>query len=63
MTAAADAPAYRLTVSVPPGALRDALGPLPDHVELLLEWWTGCRPASLASTSSCGAEDRPPGIG
>ena len=37
MTAAADAPAYRLTVSVPPGPLRDALGPLPDDVELL-EW-------------------------
>ena len=37
MTAAADAPAYRLTVSVPPGPLREALGPLPDDVELL-EW-------------------------
>ena len=37
MTATAAAPAYRLTVSVPPGALREALGPLPDHVELL-EW-------------------------
>ena len=29
MTAAADAPAYRLTVSVPPGALWEALGPGP----------------------------------
>ena len=37
MTAAAEAPAYRLTVSVPPGPLREALGPLPDDVELL-EW-------------------------
>ena len=37
MTAAADVPAYRLTVSVPPGPLREALGPLPDDVELL-EW-------------------------
>jgi phosphoglycerate dehydrogenase-like enzyme len=37
VTAAADAPAYRLTVSVPPGPLREALGPLPDDVELL-EW-------------------------
>ena len=37
MTAAAHAPAYRLTVSVPPGPLREALGPLPDDVELL-EW-------------------------
>jgi len=37
VTAAADAPAHRLTVSVPPGPLRDALGPLPDDVELL-EW-------------------------
>ena len=37
MTAAADAPAYRLTVSVPPGALWEALGPMPDDVELL-EW-------------------------
>ena len=27
MTAAADAPAYRLTVSVPRGAVREALGP------------------------------------
>jgi phosphoglycerate dehydrogenase-like enzyme len=37
VTAAADARAYRLTVSVPPGPLREALGPLPDDVELL-EW-------------------------
>jgi len=37
VTAAAEAPAYRLTVSVPPGPLREALGPLPDDVELL-EW-------------------------
>ena len=37
MTAAAEAPAYRLTISVPPGPLREALGPLPDDVELL-EW-------------------------
>jgi len=37
VTAAAHAPAYRLTVSVPPGPLREALGPLPDDVELL-EW-------------------------
>ena len=63
VTAAADAPAYRLTVSVPPGALRDALGPLPDHVELLLEAVDRMPAGEPASTSSCGAEDRPPGIG
>jgi phosphoglycerate dehydrogenase-like enzyme len=34
---AADTPAYRLSVSVPRGALWEALGPLPDDVELL-EW-------------------------
>jgi hypothetical protein len=47
VTAAADELAYRLTVSVPPGPLREALGPLPDDVELL-EWdLDGPAPRSL----------------